>query len=192
MRSLILFFALISAAIAQTVSNGVTVTATKDVDLAPDRAEFRVYIYGPSGSTLDQVLEAATASGVTAEHLLGMESFRDSSGTYMAFYFKMLVPFNQIRDTTSKLDQAQDALTAGRRFELDYSLYDVMPSDEAVEEAKNTILGDLFAEARRKATALARAAGVTLGSLRSIDDERSTSRTSRQIRYQVTVTYNLQ
>src|ERR1044071_8163077 len=81
---------------AQLDDNTLTVTATRNVTLAPDHASIFANVFTPSSSGLDEAVAALQGSGFAASDLSSVSSdFRDSS---LVWSFWRSVSFSQVGD----------------------------------------------------------------------------------------------
>jgi len=165
---------LAGAAAAQQISldaNSIVVSATKNVVLVPTDVTFTLNVSADYSVTLEQVL-AAVDFGLTAESLVGVNSYPVAPYPYntsrIAYMLRLTVPFARMKETVDKLEKMRKGIDTN--MDLSYSTVSVGPNQTAVNEAREKALPDLMADARKRAEALASAAGLTLGAIQAVNE----------------------
>jgi hypothetical protein len=117
--------------------------------------------------TLDQVLQASQALGLTSQNLtsVNVQQYGPSpSQTRIAYAFDLTVEFSKFKETNDKLASVRRTLAANTpAMELQVYGVAVTPGETARDQARQRLLAPLFEDAKRRANELATAAGVTLG-----------------------------
>ena len=160
-------------------TDGINVTVTRTVEMAPEEATFNIAVLAEQNSSLDDVLTAIKDSGVAAKDLTGIGSQQYGPGpsqTRMAFQFALTVPFSKFKDTLDKFTAVRRGFVAnGSEMELQTYFITVAASDATREQTRLKILSDLLADAKKKGDSMATTAGLTLGSIQGINDSSSLS-----------------
>jgi uncharacterized protein YggE len=160
-------FAWCAPAFAQ--SEGIAVTASRTVDLAPDEITFSMAILTDPDVSLDQVLQACQSLGLATRDLLGINSQQfgpSPSQTRLAYTFDFTTAYSKFHETNDKLATLRRTLAAATpAMEVQIFAISVAPSDASREQARQGLIAPLFAEARQRADQLAKAAGMTLGTV---------------------------
>ena len=199
-RACALICALLSSiAFAQINPRTISVTASKNVDLAPEEISFDVDVSTDQDTTLEEVIQAIQNTGITTRDFQSVRSgygYR-SEQPELRYSFGFSAPFTRLQEIIAKLEAARGTPRGKKRMDLDFSLEGAGPRDNTVEQAKQSIMPDLISEARRKGQLLAAAAGVTLGPIYSINNEGSGSyfffgRRSLQYPFSITVQFAIQ
>lgn len=158
---------LCSAVFAQT--DAITVTVSRNVDLPPDAVFISMAVATESDVSLDQVLQATQGLGLTAANLssVNLQQYGPSPAqTRLAYAFDLSVPFLKLKETNDKLAAARRTMAANTPpMELQVYAMTVTPGEDGREQARQRLLAPLFEDARVRADQLAKAAGVTLGSV---------------------------
>jgi hypothetical protein len=146
-------------AFGQLETDSITITASRQVSLAPDEAVFFVSVRTGLSAGIDQVLALVQGSGITAANLSSVDSDNDG----LRWSFTLPVPF-------SKIGGAIASLAGSRRpAAVTFSVQGTQVSDEArAKQACKT--ADLIEDAQARAQKLAAAAGFSIGPLLSISD----------------------
>ena len=173
MRYLALISLLAFAASAQ-VSDGVTTTVSRTVNIAADEADFVALISTTLDTTQQQVTQVFQDAGIQNLTVTGVAAGPNNS-TYPPPAESQL--FYQIAFTTApaalagytkKLD-AMRASLPGALASLQYNAA-LNASQAAVDAAHQTVLPQLLQDARSKAQALATAAGLKLGGITGVTE----------------------
>jgi Protein of unknown function (DUF541) len=164
--------ALSTPAFAQ--SDGILVTVSRNADLAPDDAYFTLAITTDPNISLDDVLKASQVLELTAKNLTSvtLQQFGPSPGQVrLAYAFDLSVPYSKFKETNDKLATARRSLAA-EASPMDLQVYGVAvsPSDASRETARQSLLSPLVEDARRRGDQLARAAGMSVGNILSINE----------------------
>ncbi|MEZ5404152.1 MAG: SIMPL domain-containing protein [Bryobacteraceae bacterium] len=128
--------------------DGVTTTALRTVDFAPEQATFNVAAAVPAETTLEAVLEAVGDLGLSSRNLSGIQPQQfgpQPEQSRLQYQFTITIPVDQLR-------AFQDRIAATRR------------------ETKRRLTGELLTEARREAEVLAQAAGKGVGEVLSVSE----------------------
>jgi hypothetical protein len=150
-------------------SDGISVTVSRNVDLPPDQVYFALVIVVDPLTSLDEVLQASQALGLTAQNLgsVTLQQYGPSAGqTRLAYAFDLEVDYGKFKDTNDKLATVRRTLAAATPA-MDLQVYgiSVAPSDTARDQARLNLLSALVDDARKRADQLAKAAGMTLGTI---------------------------
>lgn len=176
-RSLILAAVLIGCAVAQPVDPSITSSASRTVNLPAEEAVFDLQIGSAPNLTLAQTIAALNTLGVREEHLVSMStsgSVFTSPGSFsgqrgdIAYAFSVAVPAAQLNDMLAKLEALRGSLPEGITRVGYNSL--LSASAQAIEQARQSVMAELFAEARRRAESLARVAGASIGPVLSLGE----------------------
>ena len=155
-------------------SDAIAVTVSRNVDLSPDSIYFSLAIATDPDVSLDQVLQAAQALGISAQSLTSvtLQQYGPSAGqTRLAYAFDLSVAFSKFKETNEKLATVRRTLAANTpAMELQVFGIAISPSETARDQARLGLLSGLFDDARRRADQLAKAAGVTLGSILGVNE----------------------
>ena len=172
MRLICLFALLACAAAAQSV-DGVTISVTRQVNAAPDQAEFTAVFTVALDTTQQQVIQALHDLGVSEPLVVTAVAITSNSYSYppvdtSQLYFQ--VTFTSapaaMKDIAKKLDAFRAAPPAGfTTLQFGAAL---TTSQAAIDAAHQTALPLILADARTKAQALASAAGVKLGPITGV------------------------
>lgn len=177
MYRLFLLPLLIAAAAAQGPDPSITATASRAVPVAPETAVLELRVSTPPGVAQAQVLEALAGVGVKEEHLVGVgasgfivsgaQQFQGQRSD-ITYSFQVSGPAAEFRDRAARLDELRQKVGDTIR-QIDYTLF-LSPGARTLEEVRRTVLPELFNEAKARAETLARAAGVSLGAVLSVNE----------------------
>ena len=172
MKALVLICVLACAAGAQ--SNGQIVTsASREVALTPDEANFSVTISGTLDITEQQVLQLLQSAGVQNRTITTTEAAsstygEDSTAGHSYFAATFTVSPSAMAAVSGKLDALRSKPPAGiTGVQYDAKLN---VSEQAVSAARQGVLRDLIRDARNKAQSLALASGLRLGAILGSSD----------------------
>jgi uncharacterized protein YggE len=164
--------ALCSPALAQ--SDAISTTVMRTVDLAPDRITFSLAIMTDTDVSLEQVLQAAQSLGLVTADLRGISSQQFGPGpnqTRLAYSFEFTAEFSKFKEINDKLAVLRRTLAANASaMEVQIFGITVSPSDGALDQARQGLLAQLFADSRQRAEQLAKAGGVSVGSIVGVSD----------------------
>ena len=159
---------------AYAESDAIAVTVTRNVDLPPDSIYMSMAIVTEQDVTLDQVLQASQALGLTAQNLVSfnLQQYGPSpSQNRLAYAFDLSVPFSKLKETSDKLASVRRTMAANSpAMELQLYSMAVASGASARDQARDGLLAPLFQEARTRADQLAKAAGVTLGNVVAVSE----------------------
>lgn len=164
-RQFMLLLAAAGTAIAQTDTNTITITASRNVSVAPDQAVYQVSVTTDSSAGLSDAVALVADVGIKAADL----SYTSSYGTTVIWEFERVVPFSSMKDTNLTL--AKLAKQVGSQPgvpSISYSVASVRTSQAAQSQACQ--LSALVSDARREAERLATAAGVHVGTIVGLSD----------------------
>ncbi|HWQ52956.1 MAG TPA: SIMPL domain-containing protein [Bryobacteraceae bacterium] len=155
-------------------SDAITVTVSRNVDLPPDGIYFSLAVATDPDLSLDQVLQASQALGLSAQNLTSVTLQQygpSSSQTRLAYAFDLTVPFSSFKETNDKLAAVRRTMAANTP-PMDLQVYSiaVSPSETARDQARQGLLSSLFENARQRADQLAKAAEVTLGGIVGVSE----------------------
>jgi uncharacterized protein YggE len=165
---------LLFSALLHGQTDALSVTATKTVDLAPDEMTFNVVVLADQDTTLEQVLQVVKAAGVTANNLGGVGSSQfgpSPNQSRLVYQFTLTTPLTKFKDALDGFTAVRRGLLANSSsMELQTNVIAITPTEAAREQARLLATTDLIADARKKADALAKAAGLTLGPIVGIGE----------------------
>ena len=174
MKSVLLALLFSAFAFAQ---EGITVVATKNVEFAPEEVTFSVMVLTDQESSLDDVLKVAKDTGLEAKHLVSISTQPQYYGpgpapqVRSAYQFVMPVKFAAMKETSDKFAALRRSLLADNsKVEVQIVGTSIGASIATQEKARQDALPDLLAEARRKADALAKVAGLKVGRIVAMTD----------------------
>lgn len=164
---------------AQPADQAVTASASRTITIAPDEAVYQIAVSAGFGTSLEVLLNMLRPVGVREEHLVGLSA---SSSSIIAvgpellgprepvinWQFLLTTPAAAFRETVDRLEAVRSRRPEGV-LSLDFSA-SLAASGRSVEQARQPVLAELIAEARRKAEALARASGFSLGPILLISE----------------------
>ncbi len=146
-------------AFGQLETDSITITASRQVSLAPDEAVVFVSVRTGLSAGIDQVLALVQGSGITAANLSSVDSDNDG----LRWSFTLPVPFSKVGSTITALAGSP------RPAAVTLNVSGTQVSDEA--RAKQSCkIADLIEDAQARAQKLAAAAGFSIGPLLSISD----------------------
>lgn len=158
MKALFLLFCVSALAYAQDT---ISASAMRNVTLPPDQAVFDVVAWADVSTSQDQVVQSLLSVGITAPNLVSVTSSVDCSGnTVLSYEFRPTVPFASWQATADKLGRLSNA-----SFSVTGSA-----SDTVIEQARQQVVPQLIAEARKSAERTARQSGQTLEQLVGVSD----------------------
>lgn len=168
MRLIGLILAAAAIAAAQGV-DGVNVSVSRVVSIAPDQAEFVAVAAVSLDTTQQQVLaafqELGIASPAVTSTVVGVNNYSypppDASQLY--FQASFAAAPSALKDLSKKLDAFRATPPAG--FSMVQYAAALTASPSAIEAARQTILPLLLGDARSRAQTLAAAAGIKLGAV---------------------------
>ncbi|MFN7936606.1 MAG: SIMPL domain-containing protein [Bryobacteraceae bacterium] len=178
MRIATLLVLLTLSAFAQ--EDRIQVTATRTVQLKADEAILSINLLAPLTASLEGALQAVAPIGIKESDLTSVNqtfglpvSIPPSSATNRISYsFTFKVPYSELNSVLQKIDQARRTVTSNDSG-MDISgqgLLGLTASDKSRQDARAQLTTDAIAQARARATEIARAAGLTLGRLTGIDE----------------------
>jgi len=168
----LVMFALCAPALAQ--SDAISANVSRTVDLNPDRIIFSMAIMTDPDVSLDQVLQAAQSLGLVTGDLRAINSQQfgpSPNQTRLAYAFEFTAEFSKFKDVNDKLSALRRTL-ATNTSAMDLQIYaiNVAPSEAALDQARLTVLPQLFADAKQRAEQLAKAGGVSVGNIVGMSD----------------------
>lgn len=168
MNCLRLLIALTLAVPMFAQTDAIAVTATRNIDLSPDQITFSLAVVTDPTVSLDQVLEATQPIGLDSSKLSTINLVPSygpgSPRPTLNYVFTLNVAFGKFSEMNDKLATVRRAL-ADKTPSMDLQVYGVAisPSDASLDQARQSLMPQLIADARRRGDLLAKAAGVTLG-----------------------------
>jgi len=165
-----------SLAVAQTDSNSITVTASRNTNLPADQVVFGVSVSSGFNASLDDVLGALQGSGITLASFTGVSSppaFVISipvvaiapviPAPALQWSFTLAAPLSKIKDTISTLTTVQQNVAKKNNgLSVSVQIQGAHVSPQA-QQSQICALPDLIADARGQAQKLADAAGLGVG-----------------------------
>ena len=173
MRYIGLILLMACAALAQT-ADGVTVSVTRTVNVAPDEVDFSAIVTATLDTTEQQVTQALQDVGIANPVVIGTGvsantySYPPPVESQVSFQISFTTPPGAMKDVSKKLDALRANLPAGLTT---FQYIAVLgASQSAVDAAHKNALAALLADARAKAELLAAAAGVKLGAIQGVTE----------------------
>ena len=169
--TILLFFALPLAALAQLDDNTVTVSASRQLPRPqPDQAVFSVYVTAAPDASLDDVLAIVAGIGISAANLWSVNGDSGQVGVspLTQWSFLLPVPISNMAATAAALNAASPASPGA----VGYSVYSQV--SQAAQASQQCPYALLVADAQAEAQRLAAAAGARLGTVVSISDGSAT------------------
>ena len=175
MRLVALFLLSAFACFAQ-VTDGVTTSVTRTVTLTADEADFSIVAGTTIGTTQQQVAQIFLDAGITNLSNAGTalsQNYDYSTNppniqTLVLYQFSFSVPAGGLKDAAKIMETLRskppDLL---KTFQYAASLN---ASQATVDAMRQTLLPQLFADAQKKAQALAAAAGLKLGGVKGVSE----------------------
>ncbi len=182
-----LCFGLLAAAstwtlLAQTDSNGLTITASRSMAMQPDQEALRVIVISSLGTGLDDVLAAIATSGIASADLTTVYTTYTQNGNgpnaaeqALEWIFTIQTPITTLKNTIAALELLKQVIgkkNAGWR--VDYSGWGTQVSSR-LRDSQQCSLSDLIADARLQAQKMANATGATVGPILAVSDGSSAS-----------------
>ncbi len=159
----VLFVALVFAVIpafAQVESHTLTITATRQITLAPDQVTLSLTVNAPATTTVDQVVAALASLGITSADVSGLN---DNLGPELQWTFALAVPLSNLTPTIGALGKLQQSITQNNSgLTLTFSVNGPQVSQQ-LQQSQSCSTSDLIADAIAQAQKLASAAGMTIG-----------------------------
>jgi uncharacterized protein YggE len=175
MRLLLALLLTSCAAFAQ-LTDGVATTVSRTVTLTPDQADFAISAGASLGTTQQQATQVLLDAGLSNLTLTGTslgQAYDYSTSPYtvqtLIFYqFAFSIPASGLKDTANTMEKIRtQPPDAFRIFQYSAGL---SASPATVEAMHQTLLPQLFADAQKKAQAIATAAGLKLGAIRGVSE----------------------
>ena len=160
----------LSMLFAQTDSNSVTVTATRNLSATPDEALFVLNVITGSDATLDDVVATLKPLGITVTNFNGLNSTLLNLGPLgdslsLGWGFTLNIPIAKLSATIDTLTSLQKSIPKAKRgWQLNFSVQGTQVSAQALQ-SQTCATSDLISDARAQAQKLATAAGLSLGSI---------------------------
>jgi uncharacterized protein YggE len=171
---LVSLLALLAYAAAAQTSDGVTLSVTRPVNIAPDQAEFSVVCTTGLDTTQQQVTQALADLGIsnavvtTVAVASNSYAYPPVDNSQLYFQVSFTTAPAAMKDVAKKLDAFRAAPPAG--FTGAQFGAALTASQAAIDAAHQTALPLLLGDARTKAQALASAAGVKLGGIVGVSE----------------------
>ncbi len=173
MRLIGLILALAALASAQGV-DGINVSVSRTVNVAPDQAEFAAVAAVSLDTTQQQVVAALQDLGVSnpvvTATAVGMNSYSypPPDASQLLFQVAFTAAPSALKDLSKKLDAFRAKLPDGFvSFQYAAAL---TASQAALDAARQSLLPQLLADARARAQTLAGAAGIRLGPVTGVSE----------------------
>jgi uncharacterized protein YggE len=169
------------AAFAQNETSFVTVVASRTLDLPIEQVAYSVQVASPVDATLSQVVQALQGLGIGAKDLTAVYSTStfQANGTpgppQLTWYFSLTTPFSQFQQTLARLLAAAAPTAANKDLAVSFSISSASAAQATIDQAANSAIPDLIADARIRAKRLADAAGLTVGVILDLNDGQSGS-----------------
>jgi hypothetical protein len=174
------------AAFGQNDANTVTVVATRSLDLPIEQVSYSVQVKSPIDATLSQVLQEVQSVGITANDLSGVSTTAPalqipipgivllSDTPQLIWSFSLTSRFSKLQQTLAQL-RAVSTPNPDKKsnFTISFCIANASATQASIDEVANAALPDLITDARARAKRLADAAGLTVGVILNLSDERS-------------------
>jgi uncharacterized protein YggE len=169
-------------ALAQTPPNSVTVTASRNTNVAPDQAVISVSVNTSLSGTMDDAIAALQGSGITAANFTGVSTVQTILGkqsiTELQWSFSLVTDLTALKTTTATLTGVQQAVAARNNgLSVSFSVQGTQVSQKQ-SQSQPCSLQDLMSDARSQASKLASAAGMTVGPVLAVSGGTTSSATS--------------
>lgn len=148
----------------------------REVTYTPENAAFTIAGTAPADSTLDDILSALKDLNLQARDLVGISSATNRIGPpvgepIVSYLFRVTVPYTQMRGLQERIAATRRALTeAPSKILIGDVSTSIGPTAASIELARQRVLPDLIADARKRADAIARAASLGLGAIVTAND----------------------
>jgi hypothetical protein len=175
-------FLLPALALCQTPPNSVTVTASRNTNVAPDQAVISVSVNTSLNGTMDDAIAALQGSGITAANFTGVSTVQTIAGTQtvtqLAWSFNLIVDLASLKTAFATLTGVQQALAAKKNgMTMSFSIFGTQVSQK-LAQSQPCSLTDLMADARSQAAQLASAASMSIGPVLAVSGGTASSATS--------------
>ena len=152
---------------AQLEPNTLTITATRQLNAAPDQLGFSVSVTTPQTASLDQVVGALQGLGITASNFSGLGSAQSSS---FIWSFVLAVSIDKIPTLVQSLVSLQGSIgKSNSGWTMSYFSQGLQISNQ-LQQSLSCSKADLISDATAKAQKIAAAAGRTLGPIQTLSD----------------------
>jgi hypothetical protein len=151
-------------AFAQLTPNSVTVTATRDTSPRPAIARFSITVGAGPDASLEEVVAAAAAAGVTSANFTKVSYYQVIGPQRVAWSFSVTVPISELKARIATLVAVQNSLAKEKNYSLSFSV----AGSEVSPQSQSCSLTDLIADARAQAAKLASAAGMSVGAVQAV------------------------
>jgi uncharacterized protein YggE len=149
----------------------ITVTATRNTNLAPDQAQFTVTVLSSTDSTRDDVLLALQGSGITVANFNSVYTVTrpDASGrssvNLLQWTFVVTAPLSNLNATVVQLTALQRTIAQKNNgMSLSFAITGTQLSAQALA-GQTCAASDLIADAKAQAQKMATAAGLAVGAI---------------------------
>ena len=162
----------LTAALAFAQTDGITVSVSRSVELPVEDANFLISVQAESGVSLEKVVGALNGLNITAKDLVGINSQQlgpSSNPPRFLYLFSFTATFAKLKDTQEALAAAKTSLLAAN-MDLQNVSIQFAPSESAREAARQRLMPELLADARKRAEQIANAAGTSLGRILGIGE----------------------
>jgi uncharacterized protein YggE len=181
MRQFLPFFLLLPSAFAfgQLDSYTATITASRTPSAVPDQATLSLSLTTDLQTGPDTVVSALQSLGITIANLTGLSNENEFDYTpssvqvqhRASWAFSLTVPLASANATIASVGRLSDTLFRSNGWNLIYSLQSIQSSSNTAQQCTTA---DLIADARAQATALASAAGFSVGGVVAMSDGSNT------------------
>jgi len=174
-----MYLFLLAASCASAQTDGIFTAVSRNVPITVDEADFSIAVTAGLDVTAEQVVQALQTAGLQNLVLSGSgigqaydpTSVDNQTVTQTYYQFGMAVVASAMKDVAKKLEALRTSLPDPLKS-LQYSAY-TAPSQATVDAARQATLPLLLADAQKKGQALALAAGVKLGAIKSLSESGS-------------------
>ena len=150
----------------QLESNTLTISASRVLNIQPDQALFNVTIVSTPTQGLDDVLAALQATGITAANFSSLNSLPDGT---LQWLFNLPIALTKVQTTAASLVSLQQTIAKSNNG-LTLSFYiGSLQVSSALAQSQSCPVADLVSDAQAHAQKLADAAGLTVGSILTIN-----------------------
>lgn len=162
----------LTAALPFAQTDGITVSVSRSMELPVEDANFLISVQAESGVSLEKVVGALNGLNITAKDLVGINSQQlgpSSNPPRYLYLFSFTASFAKLKDTQEALAAAKTSLLAAN-MDLQNVSIQFAPSESARETARQRLMPELLADARKRAEQIANAAGASLGRILGIGE----------------------
>jgi len=170
MRKLCLCVMFLASAWDVFGQQSLTITASRSIALQPDEVVFAVNVTSGLNTSLDDVVGALAASGITAVNFLSVFSSTSNQSPVLQWTFHLPAPFSKIKDMINSLTALQQTIARNQSgLSLTFNVQGTQVSPQ-LQASQQCPIPDLIADVRAQAQKMANTAGVTVGPILALSD----------------------